>query len=551
MIKNFILFMCLTIIILMLVSMMTFSKSAAIMVEWKVMSLKSSDMNVFFLMDEKSYVFILTVVLVTTSILIYSKFYIEKKKMMFTKILIMFMTSMVMLIMSPNMVSLVMGWEGLGMTSFVLIMYYQNKKSMMSSMYTMMMNRIGDITLLMSMMILMNSASWMFLSLEFMNSEITWIMLITISMFSKSAQIPFSSWLTEAMAAPTPVSALVHSSTLVTAGVYLMMRFKSAMTYLQMDQIIFTVSMMTLTMASMNALMEMDMKKLVALSTLSQVSIMFISMSANLYSLAFFHMIMHATFKALIFLCTSTLISVSNTQDLRKMSTTSTNLMVTSISFNVASMILCALPFVSSFYSKEIIMEMIMIKPLNKVLTVSFITLMMVTTSYSLKMMMIVNLNKMALTMKPKKELYTQMMSKMILLIPSIVLGNKLAWFMELNKDVIYLSISEKLIPATMILIMVNMMKVDSNLKVNKTNTSIKQMMSYMWFMKNLNIMKKLELMNQNMLTTKMTEKGTVFNQTKVLIKFIYLKTRLLFKTNQMTLKAMISIMFILMIVFI
>nr|ARA69003.1 NADH dehydrogenase subunit 5 [Bemisia tabaci] len=549
--KNFILFMCLTIIVLMLVTMAVFGKSMAIMVEWKMMSMKSSDMNMFFLMDEKSYVFMLTVVMVTTSILIYSKFYIEKKKMMFTKILIMFMTSMMMLIMSPNMVSLVMGWEGLGMTSFALIMYYQNKKSMMSSMYTIMMNRIGDITLLMSMMILMNSASWMFFSLEFMNSGLTWLSLITTSMFSKSAQIPFSSWLTEAMAAPTPVSALVHSSTLVTAGVYLMMRFKSAMIYLQMDQIVFTVAMMTLTMASMNSLMEMDMKKLVALSTLSQISIMFISMSANLYSLAFFHMIMHATFKALIFLCTSTFISINNTQDLRKMSSTSTNLMVTGISFNVASMILCALPFVSSFYSKEIIMEMIMIKPLNKTLTVSFITLMMVTTAYSLKMMMIVNLSKMSLTMKMKKELYNQKMSKMILLIPSIVLGNKLAWLMELNKDVIYLSISEKLIPATMILIMVTMVKIDSSFKINKTNTTIKQMLSYMWFMKSLNIGKKMELMNQYMLSTKMTEKGMVFNQTKILTKLTYMKTQLLFKTNQMNLKAMISIMFILMVIFI
>nr|ALR69321.1 NADH dehydrogenase subunit 5 [Bemisia tabaci] len=551
MIKNFILFMWLAIIILMLVNIVTFKKPTAIMVEWKMMSVKSSDMNMFFLLDEKSSVFMITVAMVTASILIYSKFYIEKKKMMFTKILIMFMTSMMMLIMSPNMVSLVMGWEGLGMTSFVLIMYYQNKKSMMSSMYTIMMNRVGDITLLISMMVLMNSASWMFLSSEFMTHSHTWVALITTSMFTKSAQIPFSSWLTEAMAAPTPVSALVHSSTLVTAGVYLMMRFKSAMIYLQMDQIIFTVAMMTLTMSSMNSLMEMDMKKLVALSTLSQISIMFISMSANLYSLAFFHTIMHATFKALIFLCSSTFISISNTQDLRKMSTTSMNLLVTSISFNVASMILCVLPFVSSFYSKEIIMEMIMIKPLNKILTMLFIMLMMVTTIYSLKMMMIINLNKMSLTMKMKKELHTQKMSKMILLIPSILLGNKLAWFMELNKDVIYLSVTEKLTPPAMILIMMIMVKVNMSFSINKNNTSINQMLSYMWFMKNLNISSKLEFMNQNMIGMKMTEKGMVFNQTKILIKLNYMKTHLLFKTNQMSLKTMVSIMFILMMIFI
>nr|ALR69347.1 NADH dehydrogenase subunit 5 [Bemisia tabaci] len=550
MMKNFILFMYLTIIMLMIVTVAVFKNLAAIMVEWKLMSVKSSDMNMFFLLDEKSSVFIFMVLMVTTSVLIYSKFYIEKGKMMFSKILIMFMASMMMLILSPNMISLMMGWEGLGMTSFVLIMYYQNKKSIMSSMYTIMMNRIGDITLLMSMMILMNSTSWMFLSLEFMNSSLMWMGLVITSMFSKSAQIPFSSWLTEAMAAPTPVSALVHSSTLVTAGVYLMIRFKSAMINSQMNYIIMTVSMMTLTMSSMNSLMEMDMKKLVALSTLSQISIMFISISADLYSLAFFHMIMHATFKALIFLCSSTFISVNNTQDLRKIST-STNLMVTNISFNVASMVLCALPFVASFYSKEIIMEMMMITPLNKILTLVFTTLMMVTTNYSLKMMLIINLNKMSLPMKMKKETNNQKMSKILLFIPSVILGNKLVWSMELNKDVIYLSIAEKLTPMVMILIMMLMAEMTSKLKINSTNTNIKQMMSYMWFMKNLNLMNKLALMNQDIMKTKMTEKGMVFNQTKLLVEFIYMKTQLLFKTSQMDLKTTLSIMFIMLITFI
>ncbi|MCD1182413.1 hypothetical protein, partial [Leptospira sp. Pond_2020] len=105
----------------------------------------------------------------------------------------------------------------------------------------------------------------------------------------------------------------------------------------------------------------------------------------------------------------------------------STNLIVTSISFNVARIILCALPFVSRFYSKEIIIEIIIIKPLNKTLTVSFITLIIVTTAYSLKIIIIVNLSKISLTIKIKKELYNQKIRKMILLIPSIVLGNKLA----------------------------------------------------------------------------------------------------------------------------
>nr|ATJ03312.1 NADH dehydrogenase subunit 5 [Bemisia tabaci]ATJ03325.1 NADH dehydrogenase subunit 5 [Bemisia tabaci]ATJ03351.1 NADH dehydrogenase subunit 5 [Bemisia tabaci]AXI95978.1 NADH dehydrogenase subunit 5 [Bemisia tabaci] len=549
--KNAILMMYLVIFILVLTTMMIFSKNKTVMIEWKMMSLSSSDMSMFFLLDEKSSVFTLMVMIVTASIMIYSQFYIKKKKVMFLKILIMFMASMVMLILSPNMVTLIMGWEGLGMTSFSLIMFYQNKKSVMSSMYTMMMNRVGDITLMVAMMILMNSSSWMFLSMEYLNSSTKWVTLMTVSMFSKSAQIPFSSWLTEAMAAPTPVSALVHSSTLVTAGVYLMIRFKSIMVASGMNNIILTVAMITLSMASMNSLLEMDMKKLVALSTLSQISIMFISISTNLYSLAFFHMIMHATFKSLIFLCSSTYISNSNTQDLRKMYSTSINLLVTNMAFNVASMVLCALPFMSSFYSKEIIMEMIMIAPLNKITNLTFIILMMVTASYSLKMMIIINMNKMNLTMKMWKETGNQKISKMILLIPSVVLGNSMSWFMELNKNVIYLSITEKLVPPMMIFITTATMHCTSEYKMSKPNKIANQMLTYMWFMKNLNLMSKVMFMAQNAKMLKTTEKGMVINQVSSLINLIYKSTHLLFKTNQIHLNTTILIMVIFMMIFI
>nr|AXE73242.1 NADH dehydrogenase subunit 5 [Bemisia tabaci] len=549
--KNAILMMYLVMFTLVLATMMIFSKNKTIMIEWKMMSLSSSDMNMFFLLDEKSSVFTLMVMMVTTSIMIYSQFYIQKKKVMFLKILIMFMASMVMLILSPNMVTLIMGWEGLGMTSFSLIMFYQNKKSVMSSMYTMMMNRVGDITLMVAMMILMNYSSWMFLSMEYLSSKTSWVTLMTVSMFSKSAQVPFSSWLTEAMAAPTPVSALVHSSTLVTAGVYLMIRFKSVMMESGMNTVVLTVAMITLSMASMNSLLEMDMKKLVALSTLSQISIIFISISTNLYSLAFFHMIMHATFKSLIFLCSSTYISNSNTQDLRKMYSTSINLLVTNVAFNVASMVLCALPFMSSFYSKEIIMEMIMITPLNKITTLTFIILMMVTASYSLKMMIIINMNKMNLTMKMWKETSNQKVSSIILLIPSVILGNSMSWFMELNKNVIYLSITEKLIPPMMIFITTVTIHSISEYKMTQPNKIANQMLTYMWFMKNLNLMSKMMLMTQKIKMLKTTEKGMVVNQVNSLINFIYKGTNLLFKTNQIHLKTAILIMIIFMMIFI
>nr|ALR69411.1 NADH dehydrogenase subunit 5 [Bemisia tabaci] len=548
MIKNTILFMWTIVILMTLFNPVIFKKSSSMMIEWKLMSTKSSDMSMFFLLDEKSLTFMLIVLMVTASILMYSQFYMNKKKMMFSKMLTMFMLFMLMLILSPNMVSLVMGWEGLGMTSFILIMYYQNKKSMMSSMYTMMMNRIGDITLFMSMMILMNSNSWMFLSTQYLDHKLTWVSLILTSMFSKSAQIPFSSWLTEAMAAPTPVSALVHSSTLVTAGVYLMIRFKSSMISLNMEQVILTISMMTLTMASMNSLSEMDMKKLVALSTLSQISIMFISISVNLYSLAFFHMIVHATFKALIFLCSSTFISMTNTQDLRKISSANVSLVVTKISFNTASMTLCALPFLSSFYSKEIIMEMIMVKSLNKIMGLTFTMMMMVTAIYSLKMMTIINLNKMTSVMKMYKETSKQKLSKIFLLMPSVILGNKMLWSVDLSWNVNYLSLAEKMTPTILIMVMIVMVETDKKSKIVKPNNSLNQMVTYMWFMKNLNIMSKMKFMNQAINLNMTTEKGILVNQAKAAVTLMYKTTEFMLKMSQINLKTMMLVMISLMI---
>nr|QPB46210.1 NADH dehydrogenase subunit 5 [Bemisia tabaci] len=548
MIKNTILFMWTIVILMTLFNPVIFKKSSSMMIEWKLMSTKSSDMSMFFLLDEKSLTFMLIVLMVTASILMYSQFYMNKKKMMFSKMLTMFMLFMLMLILSPNMVSLVMGWEGLGMTSFILIMYYQNKKSMMSSMYTMMMNRIGDITLFMSMMILMNSNSWMFLSTQYLDHKLTWVSLILTSMFSKSAQIPFSSWLTEAMAAPTPVSALVHSSTLVTAGVYLMIRFKSSMISLNMEQVILTISMMTLTMASMNSLSEMDMKKLVALSTLSQISIMFISISVNLYSLAFFHMIVHATFKALIFLCSSTFISMTNTQDLRKISSANVSLVVTKISFNTASMTLCALPFLSSFYSKEIIMEMIMVKSLNKIMGLTFTMMMMVTAIYSLKMMTIINLNKMTSVMKMTKETSKQKLSKIFLLMPSVILGNKMLWSVDLSWNVNYLSLAEKMTPTILIMVMIVMVETDKKSKIVKPNNSLNQMVTYMWFMKNLNIMSKMKFMNQAINLNMTTEKGILVNQAKAAVTLMYKTTEFMLKMSQINLKTMMLVMISLMI---
>lgn len=550
-IKNAILIIYLVMFTLVLATIMIFRKNKTIIIEWKIISLRRRDINIFFLLDEKSSVFTLIVIIVTTRIIIYRQFYIQKKKVIFLKILIIFIASIVILILSPNIVTLIMGWEGLGITSFSLIIFYQNKKSVIRSIYTMIINRVGDITLIVAIMILINYSSWIFLSIEYLSSRTRWVTLITVSIFSKRAQVPFSSWLTEAIAAPTPVSALVHSSTLVTAGIYLIIRFKSVIIESGINTVVLTVAIITLRIARINSLLEIDIKKLVALSTLSQIRIMFISISTNLYSLAFFHIIIHATFKSLIFLCRRTYISNRNTQDLRKIYSTRINLLVTNVAFNVARIVLCALPFISRFYSKEIIIEMIMITPLNKITTLTFIILIIVTARYSLKIIIIININKINLTIKIWKETSNQKVRRIILLIPSVILGNRISWFIELNKNVIYLSITEKLIPPMIIFITTVTIHSIREYKITQPNKIANQILTYMWFIKNLNLMSKMILITQKIKILKTTEKGIVINQVNSLINFIYKGTNLLFKTNQIHLKTAILIIIIFIIIFI
>nr|YP_009027749.1 NADH dehydrogenase subunit 5 [Bemisia afer]AHC02242.1 NADH dehydrogenase subunit 5 [Bemisia afer] len=523
-------------------SLLLIKKNLTLMMEWKLMT-SMVKMNFYLMADYKSTIFASTVLIITASILTYTEFYITSKKVMFSKIILAFVISMIMVIFSPNLVSMLMGWEGLGMSSFALIMFYQNKKSMMSSLYTMMMNRIGDAALMMSMMMIMNYDSWMFMSSGF-HQDILWIAMLMVSMYTKSAQIPFSSWLTEAMAAPTPVSALVHSSTLVTAGIYLMIRFEPKLKYTNLNQVIIVVSLATLAMASVNSLTEWDIKKLVALSTLSQLSIMFISIANNMYMMAFFHMIMHATFKALIFLCSSTFISTSNSQDLRKISESSTNSLITITSFNTASMILCSVPFSSSFYSKEIIMEIMLINPLSTPVLVIFMLSMTSTMIYSTKMIVTLNKNTPYAPLKSNNETFPQKLSKLVLLLPSIVLGNSLSWSINTNNEVIYLQASEKLLPVFMIVLALMITPLIYNSQAFSTQNSVMaQVANNMWFLKTMINSIKMKFMMFMITSLKTTEKGLISAAVETLAHNIKTASVINFKITNFSFSTMVLTM--------
>lgn len=188
------------------------------------------------------------------------------------------------------------------------------------------------------------------------------------------------------MAAPTPVSALVHSSTLVTAGVYLLIRF-SSLSRESMIWALFVIASLTMFMSGLVAFYEYDLKKIIALSTLSQLGVMIFSISIGLPQLAFFHLVTHALFKALLFLCAGVIIHGNqNSQDIRSYGSLILNFPVIGSCLNLANLSLCGLPFLSGFYSKDIIVELAAQNCWNQfIIRIIFIALGL-TVAYSVRL---------------------------------------------------------------------------------------------------------------------------------------------------------------------
>nr|AIY61939.1 NADH dehydrogenase subunit 5 [Rugitermes sp. A TB-2014] len=361
-------------------------------IEWDIITLNSSSVVMTFLFDWMSLFFMSFVLFISSLVILYSEDYMHGDLNInrFILLVLMFVLSMMFLIISPNMISILLGWDGLGLVSYCLVIYYQNVKSYNAGMLTVLSNRVGDVALLMVIAWMINFGSWNyifyldFLKTSFEMNLITF--LVVLAAMTKSAQIPFSSWLPAAMAAPTPVSALVHSSTLVTAGVYLLIRFSPAFgsglcTFLML------FSGLTMFMAGLGANFEYDLKKIIALSTLSQLGLMIGAVSAGLVSMAFFHLLTHALFKALLFMCAGVIIhTMSDSQDIRFMGNLSFQMPFTSICLGVSSFSLCGMPFLAGFYSKDLILEMISFSYFNLISFFLFFFSTGLTVCYSLRL---------------------------------------------------------------------------------------------------------------------------------------------------------------------
>nr|AVW86069.1 NADH dehydrogenase subunit 5 [Branchipolynoe pettiboneae] len=381
----------------LMMSMYLFSSNKFMIISWNLLSFNSTSMSLPIICDPWGSLFSSVVLFISANVMHFAVPYMENEKFMmrFSHIVLLFVLSMNLLIFIPNLMCLLIGWDGLGIVSFILVIYYQNPKSLAAGMITALMNRIGDVMILLSIALMMNLGHWSIISLwQSPNSAMmTWM--IMIAGMTKSAQIPFSSWLPAAMAAPTPVSALVHSSTLVTAGVFLLYRFHySLMTtpfYLNTLLIIASTTMM---MAGMAAIAECDMKKIIALSTLSQLGVMMSSLGLNLPNLAFFHLITHALFKALLFLTAGSMINFHyHSQDMRFMGNLILSSPLTTSSLLIANLALCGSPFFAGFYSKDLILEMSLYNPTNIMILTLLMLATMLTASYSIRFMMVITWN--------------------------------------------------------------------------------------------------------------------------------------------------------------
>lgn len=341
-------------------------------IEWDILSFNSCHIIISFLFDWISLIFISFVLLISSLVIFYREDYMsgDINIIRFILVVVIFVVSMIFLVIRPNLIRILLGWDGLGLVSYCLVIYYQNVKSYNAGILTALSNRIGDVAILIAIAWILNYGSWNFIFyIEIIKEDFCMFiisLLVVLAAITKRAQIPFSSWLPAAIAAPTPVSALVHSSTLVTAGVYLLIRFNILFFDTFLGQFLLLIAGLTIFIAGISANFEFDLKKIIALSTLRQLGLIIIILSIGFPKLAFFHLLTHALFKALLFICAGAIIhNIINSQDIRDMGRLVVFMPFTTACLNCANLALCGIPFLAGFYSKDLILEVVLMSYLN------------------------------------------------------------------------------------------------------------------------------------------------------------------------------------------
>jgi len=393
---------------------------------------------------------VLMVNFVSTLIHIYSVGYMDKdsKNILFMGYIGLFTFFMLFLVSSSNLVQLFLGWEGVGLTSYLLIGFWNHKDSANNAaLKAFIANRVGDFGLLLALfsifiifgtlnineiMVLINSHVDTYF--EFLGARIHAITLICILLFvgcmGKSAQFGLHVWLPDAMEGPTPVSALIHAATMVTAGVFLLIIMSPLLEASSFSRdFILIIGSITCLFASSVAIFQNDIKRIIAYSTCSQLGYMFMAIGVSAYSAAYFHLLSHAFFKALLFLGAGCVIhSMSDEQNIKKMGGLFNKIPLTYFTMLIGSFSLLGLPFFSGYYSKDIIIELLYLSEskfsfyffLASVLGVLF------TSIYSVRLLIYVFHGKSNSDEKVIAHIHE---SPMIMIVPLVILSSFAVFF--------------------------------------------------------------------------------------------------------------------------